>query len=88
MEKTSQETSMLVMTRTWPGGWQKAADETTALRTLRREWPGQIADYGYAVFEVDPATYMDGMGSFVHPIGRPPKLIKEVEGKKPIKKRA
>jgi hypothetical protein len=84
--KQSAEARVLVCTRTYPGGWAKDVDEKTALRALRREWPHHLSDYGHAIYDVEPETYIDQLGRFVHPVGKPPKLVREVEGKKKIKK--
>lgn len=87
MKQTSKEARVLVTTRSYPGGWAKDFDEKEALAAVRGDWSTAIRDYGYAVYDVEPETYVDEMGRFVHPVGKPPKLVREVAGRKPIKKK-
>lgn len=76
------EKMLIVMTRTWPGGWRKGLDEKSLVRDLKSEWRMEVEDYGYKVHEVHPRSYVGDMGEFVWPTGHEPKLIKTVDGRK------
>jgi hypothetical protein len=82
---------VLVMTRTYPGGWARGEDGSEAqlkdaLRRLRGDWSREVREYGYAVFMVHPETRMNELGNFVHPVGAPPTKVKEVGGTNPKSK--
>ena len=81
--RPEQEDVFMVVTRTYPGGWCKDTTAEKALKRLRGDWRQSIEDYGFAVYMAHPETYCDGVsGAFVHPVGRPPKLVYTHDGRK------
>lgn len=82
----SEAVTLLLMTRTYPGGWVKdvdnAEDEKALLRRLKGDWRREVENYGFSVFAVHPDTYVNEMGDLTFKIGHPPKLLNVFDGKK------
>jgi hypothetical protein len=75
-------TMLIVMTRSFPGGWRKGTDVPSLLKSLKEEWRDYVEDYGFQVYAVHPRSYINDMGGFVYPTGHDPKLIEQHDGKK------
>lgn len=82
MSENIAETMLIVMTRSFPGGWRKGTNVQSLVKLLKEEWRHEVEQYGYSVHQVHPRSYINDMGGFVYPTEHQPRLIEQIDGKK------